>query len=1377
MIGSSFLDPVLGVDIHWELVPTPAPVPTPIPNPFTGVVFDPIGLAVGLAIGGAMSLVFGAQFQGPVLYWTAFPATNTGTEAKHVPGHILIPPGVSWAPVPKTPKPVIHPGETPSPPKPVIPDNDAVVITGSKTVHVMGSNAARLGDVLLSCSEPVRLPSSVILAVPKGAPILIGGPPALDLLQALLASLRTRFISDSIHALISRLSPSRFRNLLHRAACFLTGHPVDVSTGRVLTDAVDFELTSPLPLRFERVYSSAWGSRAGALGHGWSHSLDQAVWVERGAVVWRTDDGRELEFDAFDLPDHTPRVGDSLWHPIERATLRRTGAATWEVERADGVTLAFEEIDGRGDGRAMLTAMRSPGGHHETTLRYDALGRLSEARDPCGRIVRFAHDHLGRLVRIELPDPDRDGWYTHRVFRYDDAGDLVEALDSLGASWRFEYVTHLMVRETDRNGLSFYFMYDGLGDEAWCVRTWGDGGIHDHVLGYDKRKRVTWVKDSLGKTTTYHMSPAGLVVKVVDPLGGETVIDYDPVTFQRAKLTDPEKGFVERGFDATGRVAWTRDAAGASTRFEYDGRYPARVIDHDGARWELGFTDDGFPVRAVAPTGEAWQWHWARGVLARVAGPGLGDTSYAYDERSNLVAERRGDGAELRYDVDRWGRVRGVTTARGATVTRRWDTENRLVEQRSPTGVTQRYQHDAEGNVTRADDATRRVSFRYGLRRRLVERSEAGAAVRFEYDTEGRLVAVTRNSGARAAFAWDECGRVKSETGFDGATVTLKRDKAGRVVAERGPGGTRSLTYDAMGRLASATHDDGSKLELERRPDGSIVRAARDGVAVELARDALGRVVSERQGGVEVRSWYAAHGGREVVESSMGAREVVWRDGAGAVRAIGFGHPGDITGAHVQIERDAGGYETLRRIFGGVEVRSERDVAGRVTEVRTGVNGGREVAAVSYAWRGDDQIAAAIDPMRGARRYEHDAAGRLVREYGPEGAVARAFDGDGNAYREESPAGRAYSSRGALIAGEGGRYEYDRAGRRVAWTDPDGGAWRYRWDGFGLLREVERPDGRRVRFEYDAFARRTRKQLVDVGADGAATVARETRFVWDGPNLVHELSPEALTTWHWEPDAPRPLARERNGAWHSLTHDPAGTPVEMRDAAGALAWRMQLDLWGVARFEEGAADDCPWRRPGQYHDTETGLYYNRFRYYDPGAGAYLTPDPVREYVASEYGYVGDPLTWIDPDGLTAMHHTVPKRLTEMMQQRGMLDSGHNQSTFARTDRAGLAPLADTAGSHTHSQAHAALSHYLDPHGTLGLPNGTQHGAHWGNYLDAVQNQGHGGTHVLQQFHDFYHNWLPSQVAAGNYPLISPADVTAMQNAFDHDKNDLSPHCK
>ncbi|EDP9633571.1 RHS repeat-associated core domain-containing protein [Salmonella enterica] len=83
-----------------------------------------------------------------------------------------------------------------------------------------------------------------------------------------------------------------------------------------------------------------------------------------------------------------------------------------------------------------------------------------------------------------------------------------------------------------------------------------------------------------------------------------------------------------------------------------------------------------------------------------------------------------------------------------------------------------------------------------------------------------------------------------------------------------------------------------------------------------------------------------------------------------------------------------------------------------------------------------------------------------------------------------------------------------------------------------------------------------------------------------------------------------------------------------------MVWRGKQQLWGQ---EESANDDsltCRRRFPGQYEDAESGLYYNRFRYYDSEAVQYLTPDPVGlAGGVNLYAYVPNPLKYIDPLGL------------------------------------------------------------------------------------------------------------------------------------------------
>jgi RHS repeat-associated protein len=72
----------------------------------------------------------------------------------------------------------------------------------------------------------------------------------------------------------------------------------------------------------------------------------------------------------------------------------------------------------------------------------------------------------------------------------------------------------------------------------------------------------------------------------------------------------------------------------------------------------------------------------------------------------------------------------------------------------------------------------------------------------------------------------------------------------------------------------------------------------------------------------------------------------------------------------------------------------------------------------------------------------------------------------------------------------------------------------------------------------------------------------------------------------------------------------------------------------VRTFAGRSLSDCPFRFQGQYEDAETGFYYNRFRYYDPSIGAYLSQDPIGLAGGFElYNYAFDPNTWIDEFGL------------------------------------------------------------------------------------------------------------------------------------------------
>jgi len=88
----------------------------------------------------------------------------------------------------------------------------------------------------------------------------------------------------------------------------------------------------------------------------------------------------------------------------------------------------------------------------------------------------------------------------------------------------------------------------------------------------------------------------------------------------------------------------------------------------------------------------------------------------------------------------------------------------------------------------------------------------------------------------------------------------------------------------------------------------------------------------------------------------------------------------------------------------------------------------------------------------------------------------------------------------------------------------------------------------------------------------------------------------------------------------------------MYDAEGIKTWQVKFDIYGNFRtFAGRSLNDCPFHYQGQYEDSETGLYYNRFRHYSPDEGMYISQDPIGLELNNPtlYGYTIDSNTMID----------------------------------------------------------------------------------------------------------------------------------------------------
>ncbi|AVR78691.1 hypothetical protein NM96_04440 [Neisseria mucosa] len=102
--------------------------------------------------------------------------------------------------------------------------------------------------------------------------------------------------------------------------------------------------------------------------------------------------------------------------------------------------------------------------------------------------------------------------------------------------------------------------------------------------------------------------------------------------------------------------------------------------------------------------------------------------------------------------------------------------------------------------------------------------------------------------------------------------------------------------------------------------------------------------------------------------------------------------------------------------------------------------------------------------------------------------------------------------------------------------------------------------------------------------------------------------------------------------------DHLGTPIAAHNVKGEAVWTAEYEAWGRIRnktVSDGLKANIPFRFQGQYYDEESGLHYNRFRYYDPEIGRFVNLDPIGLMGGiNVYVYAPNPIRWVDPNGLS-----------------------------------------------------------------------------------------------------------------------------------------------
>jgi RHS repeat-associated protein len=1073
------------------------------------------------------------------------------------------------------------------------------------------------------------------------------------------------------------------------------GHPVDVITGRAYTlPAVELELPGPLPLVFARAYSTTAAQRDVGLGFGWSHTWSWEIEVKRRALVVWSDEGVAVDFAPVEIGAEV--MGPWGW------VLRRE-RERFVLDKGDGVSRVFAAVDEAGT-RWKLIELRDRNGNR-IELTYDAEGRLAEVTDSVGRMVAIECTRAGRIASVQVHNARARGrWIAVARYGYDEAGDLAAAFDAEGHVARYAYDDeHRLVCETDRTGLAFRFVYDRAGRcvETWgeypgkrdaslaegLPAKLADGrtrarGVHHVRLDYGA-DRYTEVADSR-EVRRYFGNRHGLVEKAVEG-GGVVTAAYDARGRLVARM-DAMEAVTRYVRDARGEVVRVEDPLGRVTTYERDcDGLVTKIIDPSEGVYTLQRDEHGDVLHEADPVGATTSYAYdARGLVTAITSPTGGVTGFAYDAEGNVVEQTAPNGARWHWAYDVLGRRVQEIDPLGNETRWTWTARGDVAAVFHADGGVTRYTYDGERRRTEIQGSGQRtVGLAWGGFHKLVAATRPdGQVARARYNREGELLEVENELGEIHRLSRNGAGLVVGEETFDGRTIAYRYDKARRIVRVEAAGEITERTYNAAGELTTRTLSDETAESFSYNPRGELVRAVWPDGEVRFERDAAGRVVGEMQafGGEEhaVASLHDQAGRRVRRVTSRGHVEQIERDGTGARARTILDELHDVGHA-----RDAFGRETLRALPRGGRILHAYDPMGRAARrwstasgslrpVRfddAGWAGGaaaaqpdRVTAEHEYKYDAEGELSDALDRRRGWTQYAYDAAGHLLSALGEATGREERFhyDAAGNPHEvgARSPA-REYGPGGRLLRHGEVAYAWDEAGR-LREKREGAHAHRYAWDAAGRLSGVVLPDGRRAEYAYDPLGRRVDACVLSAGtASARPTVEERTRFIWDGDTIAHAIRTRAVAggdpvveertfcfedggfvPWAQCDDAPDGYGGRRKG-WTFFVNDPIGTPEELVDGAGGVVAELDREVWGKTQALDDARVQTPLRFQGQYDDGETGLFYNRFRYYDAAAGLYISADPIGlDGGLRLFGYVPNTTGWIDPFGLARLPQDV-----------------------------------------------------------------------------------------------------------------------------------------
>ncbi|MEY4591067.1 MAG: hypothetical protein RL497_3143, partial [Pseudomonadota bacterium] len=1017
-----------------------------------------------------------------------------------------------------------------------------------------------------------------------------------------------------------------------------SGCPISLVTGEELLFLTDFELTGPLSLPFERGYTSSSRLNQG-MGVGWCHSLLQSISIGHNSWVLLNGEGRLIEFNQ-------PELFASSLNSVEELTLTWPSENTLTLSASTpNAPLVYEFTRLPGRSQFYLSAIKDAY-NNGFKLHYHE-GQLHQVHSSGGDHWQFIYQQ-DLLTEIH----QHSAGTTRSLVRYAYSAeqDLIQAFNAQGHSERYRYQNHLIQQRTLKSGYSFHFTWDGTGPSARCLRNWGDAidgqPTYDYHFAWDKPNRRAAVTDTRGGVTHYQFNENGLPTHIKSPEGVLTRYQYDEQgRLLRTLLPGGEQESFQR--DSQGLLQLYTNPAGERYQWSHTPQGQVEQFnDPNGATWRYQYNGQGQLVQTINPLGQSTHYQYNElGFINRLTNAEGHSWHYLWNGKGELTAVRNPQGQHTRYTYNPQGQVEQITWPDNQTSQYRYTPQGQLAEHTSPDGAKASWAYSALGLVTQTtDSAGLTTQYSYdGLSQVTKRTNPNGQTLHYHYDGERNLIGLTNEKGERYQLNYDLDERLIEEIGFDGRHQRYLYSPAGHLheAQELHQGQLINRTQyqrDGLGRLLQQNSQGNSRAAdyctYKYDPAGRLIQAQNPHRTLRWQHNAIGQVVEDWQDNQRLSHQYTPAGQRS--QTTLPGGEVI---------NYAYTPEGQLHHLHyqnqliAQIERDAAGRELTRSHGNQLNTQYRYDPQGRLTAQRTGKQqsggGFNALSQRRYSYTSQGNLAQIDDQLRGSTRYHYDATQRLTQVQGPNPEVF-IHDPAGNLLANTTaPISENQKAPGNRLNLFGdAHFHYDTSGNRTQQTRGKQGTLKthYQYNSLNQLTAIA-VNGVITQYAYDPLGRRISKR----------SEGKSVEFLWLGDQLLSErcLINDAVAegvskTYLFKPNSFEPIAFVQNASIYYYHLDHLGTPQEITNQQGELVWAVSYKAYGNLAVAFKMEVENNLRFAGQYFDEESGLHYNRFRYYDPACGRFINQDPIGLLGGvNNYLYVPNPTGWVDPLGLAA----------------------------------------------------------------------------------------------------------------------------------------------